>query len=247
MSLQELIAEAYQVKPDQVTGPEWLGGTRFDVLATLPPGSTTADAYRMLQTLLAERFRLAVDRQTAMEPAWAFTLGKKRPNWKEAAASAAEDTPLKPGEVDLDTPAGHVRMASNGAGGRFIMGKNGLVNFRTDTDQMVMYLEGTKVTTAGLAELLTHLSRTGGGDGRRVIDETGLAGAYDFALNLRVPQSSGSPSAQDPENGGLPVASDPTRSVVLQAVGELGLQWKASEAPVERIVVDHVDKVPTAN
>src|SRR5260370_21005376 len=39
MSLADLIRTAYRLKPYQVSGPDWMGAQRFDVLATLPDGA----------------------------------------------------------------------------------------------------------------------------------------------------------------------------------------------------------------
>ncbi len=36
ITLQFLIARAYGVAPDQITGPRWLGDERYDIVATLP-------------------------------------------------------------------------------------------------------------------------------------------------------------------------------------------------------------------
>src|SRR5262245_13889805 len=44
MNLKSLIVHAYQVKPYQVSGPEWLEQLRFDIVAKYPEGGTKADA-----------------------------------------------------------------------------------------------------------------------------------------------------------------------------------------------------------
>src|SRR5665213_287308 len=36
MSLMEIVAAAYRVKPYQVTGPDWLTTERFDIVAKIP-------------------------------------------------------------------------------------------------------------------------------------------------------------------------------------------------------------------
>src|SRR5678816_830986 len=40
MSLADLIPVAYNVKPFQVAGPEWMRSQRFDIIAKLPEGAT---------------------------------------------------------------------------------------------------------------------------------------------------------------------------------------------------------------
>ena len=51
LSLRDLIVLAYKVKPYQITGPNWLNGQRFDIMATVPEGATKDDIPQMLQAL----------------------------------------------------------------------------------------------------------------------------------------------------------------------------------------------------
>jgi uncharacterized protein (TIGR03435 family) len=46
--------------------------------------------------------------------------------------------------------------------------------------------------------------------------------------------------------GAVPEASEPTGSI-FSAIQQLGLKLDARKAPVEVIVVDHVEKTPTEN
>ena len=59
-SLTDLICKAYDVKKFQVSGPDWLGTQRFDVIAKMPEGATKDQVPQMLQNLLAERFKLEI-------------------------------------------------------------------------------------------------------------------------------------------------------------------------------------------
>jgi hypothetical protein len=58
LSLKDLIAAAYKVKDYQITGPDWMGTQRFDISARMPEGSAKDDAPKMLQALLADRFKV---------------------------------------------------------------------------------------------------------------------------------------------------------------------------------------------
>jgi hypothetical protein len=61
-----LIMTAYKVEPWQVSGgPPWMGSDRFNIAANAPgDGRPTGDQIqRMLQSLLADRFRLKVHRE----------------------------------------------------------------------------------------------------------------------------------------------------------------------------------------
>jgi len=67
----DLIARAYRVEPDAVTGgPPGLAFDRYDIVAKTPPGTAESDTRRMLQTLLADRFKLAVKMETRALPAF---------------------------------------------------------------------------------------------------------------------------------------------------------------------------------
>src|SRR5437773_2394557 len=48
-SLKELIETAYQVKDYQISGPDWLGSRRFDIMATMPTNTTREQGALMLQ------------------------------------------------------------------------------------------------------------------------------------------------------------------------------------------------------
>ena len=87
----DLITRAYQAEPDAVTGgPPGLEFDHYEIVAQTPPGATQADTARMLQSLLADRFKLVVS--TGMKPLPAFVLrvGKTGPQLKPAADTNAE-------------------------------------------------------------------------------------------------------------------------------------------------------------
>jgi hypothetical protein len=52
----------------RTTGPSWLDIVRFDVIAKVPEGTTTAAIPGMLQALLADRFHLRKHRDTSPSP-----------------------------------------------------------------------------------------------------------------------------------------------------------------------------------
>jgi uncharacterized protein (TIGR03435 family) len=77
--LQALIRMAYQVKDYQLFGaPNWLNTENFDIVAKVPPGAKakSEQVMSMLQTLLADRFKLAVHRETKVLQGYALVLAK---------------------------------------------------------------------------------------------------------------------------------------------------------------------------
>lgn len=79
VTLMNLIARAYRVRAFQVSGPDWMKSARFDIAAKLPEGASPGQAPEMLQTLLAERFKLALHRISKEFPVYALIVGKNGP------------------------------------------------------------------------------------------------------------------------------------------------------------------------
>lgn len=75
-ALTELIARAYRVRTFQVSGPGWMNDERYDIVAKLPEGSTPDQIPEMLQSLLAERFKLATHRTTKEFGVYALVVAK---------------------------------------------------------------------------------------------------------------------------------------------------------------------------
>src|SRR4051812_35624061 len=51
-ALKSLIVDAYEVRYEQVIGPDWLNSENYDLIATLPAGSSRTQVPLMLQALL---------------------------------------------------------------------------------------------------------------------------------------------------------------------------------------------------
>jgi uncharacterized protein (TIGR03435 family) len=90
-----LLMRAYDVHRRQILGPEWLGTKHFDVAAKLPDGANLKQIPKMLQALLAERFKLRAHNETRILPGFALLVGKGGPKMKIAE-----------GERDLRRSAG---------------------------------------------------------------------------------------------------------------------------------------------
>jgi len=106
-TMLDLIRTAYGVQADSVIGgPNWLERNRFDVIAKAPESTSPAVIKRMLQTLLAERFKLVVHNDTKPVPGYALTLGSGKPKLKEATGQGTTGCEMKtqtpqPGTVPL--------------------------------------------------------------------------------------------------------------------------------------------------
>src|SRR5437764_7834940 len=85
-SMVDLIRTAYGFEADKILeGPSWLEFNRFDVIAKVPNGTAPAETLKlMLQSLLAERFKLVVHKDTRPVDGFVLSLGKGKPKLKEA-------------------------------------------------------------------------------------------------------------------------------------------------------------------
>jgi len=97
--LKILIALAYHVRPEGVTGgPAWLGSDRFDIVAKAAQTTPPDEMRRMLQTLLAERFKLEMHTDQKILPAYALLQGKAGPKLQPSEPGLLTDQRCRPGE-----------------------------------------------------------------------------------------------------------------------------------------------------
>jgi uncharacterized protein (TIGR03435 family) len=183
VSLRKLIVNGYGIKDYQFVGPDWMSSELYDIVATMPAGSTGVEVMPMIQTLLAERFRVAIHRETREMPVYALVVGRN-------------GTPLKPVEFG--------RSSTSYSPGQFVAVKTAMDKF---------------------AEFLARQVD------RPVLNMTELKGLYDFKLEFSTDEA-------HPESG------TPLIAAMQQ---QIGLKLEARKAPVEMLVVDHAEKIPTAN
>jgi len=269
LTLKQLITVAYKVKEYQITGPAWLATEHYDIVAKMPEGSTKDDAPKMLQTLLAERFKVVIHRETQDHPVLALVVGKGGPKLKESPVAPEPidpDTPLKPGEMKVDGPDGPVRITTHPDGTiTENMGKQGTATIKVDGQNI--HLVADTVTMEGFADLLTAVMQMGGGGSKPVVDKTELKGNYQVAVDLSLaalmdmaraqiadmglsmPGGAGAAGGGATSGTAANVASDPGGSgaTVYASVEKLGLKLEQRKAPVEQLVVDSAEKTPTEN
>jgi uncharacterized protein (TIGR03435 family) len=255
-SLKHLIAYAYKLRIYEVSGPDWLITDRFDIAARMPDGASKDDVPGMLLTLLEDRFRLAAHHEMQDQPVLGLVVAKSGPKLKESTAPAQpldETASLKPGESMMDTPTGPVRLTKNADGSTtYNMGTRGTFTLKFEGASLSMHMEASHISMAGFAIMMTSL---GGGEGRQVVDMTGLTGNYEAAVDFSLMDLMSSLHDQGidiptgPPGGGQGGgAVDPGGGeTVSAALEKLGLKLERSRAKVHRLVVDHVEKSPTEN
>ena len=152
LDLRSLMSYAYGVKPYQISGPDWMATTRFDILAKMPEGSKKEDAPKMLQTLLEERFKLTTHRDSAEHPVLALVVGKGGPKLKASAEKPVaidESAPLKPGELKMDGSEGPVRVKVDMTTGSSVidMGLQGKMSYKVNPATRTFHIDFSMTTS----------------------------------------------------------------------------------------------------
>lgn len=275
--LMGLVCIAYKVKPYQVAGnPDWMSANmnadRFDILAKMPEGTSKDQVPEMLQSLLAERFKLAIHHEKRETPVYALIIGKSGLKMKESppdapeppAATPAEGAAAAPGPNDKPAAPAKGEMSFGSGDSKVTMKQsgNGMVINSKDTGPMRMTptenggwrMEGDKMTMEMFGSMLSgYLDRP-------VVDLTELKGKYQIALDMSLDTlmsiarrygmnagAAGMPGAGGAKGNPADAASDPGGGSLFTSVQQLGLKLEARKLPYDFIVIDHVEKVPTEN
>jgi uncharacterized protein (TIGR03435 family) len=89
-SLRSITCWAYKVMDFQVKGPDWLGSQRFDITAKAAGTVDDAQLRLMMQTLLADRFKMVVHPETKEMTAYLLQVAKGGPKVKESTSGEGE-------------------------------------------------------------------------------------------------------------------------------------------------------------
>jgi uncharacterized protein (TIGR03435 family) len=94
ISLAEIIGQAYRVQQNQIESADSLLPDRFDIHAVIPAETAADQVPPMLQTLLRDRFKLALHRETRQLPVYALATAKNGSKLKpaESASGITSDT-----------------------------------------------------------------------------------------------------------------------------------------------------------
>src|SRR6185437_11282890 len=245
MTMQQLLAYAYDVKPYQIVGPDWLQTEHYDIVARLPEVSTKNDAPAMLKALLADRFKLAAHLEDRDLAVFALVVGKDGPKLKDSPEPPPidESAPLKPGETNVN------------------MGTRGVFTEKINTQTQALAIDGKGVAMPGFVDMVNQIMQIGGPGSKLVVDRTGLKGHYEVALQLSladlvaaarrggmdIPAGPGGAGAPGGAGGDAAEASDPGGgggSTVTHSLEALGLKLESAKAPVQQLIIDHAEKTP---
>lgn len=85
ITLKGLLRTAYDVRGFQISGgPKWLDTARYDVEANALGNPRPAEVRVMMQTLLADRFRLKLHRESRELPVYWLVVGRNGPKIQQA-------------------------------------------------------------------------------------------------------------------------------------------------------------------
>jgi uncharacterized protein (TIGR03435 family) len=152
-TMLDFISLAYGVDSQAVLGgPNWLARNRFDVIAKTPDGTSREKLQLMMQSMLAERFKLVLHKDTKPIPSYVLAVNGT-PKLKAAAAPAdPKQSPCTPVQPPLQTSTNVPFLAYSCRG----------------------------VTMEAFAQFLQFASN--GYVTTRAVDQTGLKGNWDFDL-----------------------------------------------------------------
>jgi uncharacterized protein (TIGR03435 family) len=243
MTINNLVTYAYDVEPFQVTGPEWAGHDRFDIEANFPEGAERKDDRRMLQTLLKDRFKLAVHLEKRDLEGYVLVVGKHGEKLKPSLpdrGNPVTESPSQSGDTSVGGEVAKPKITRNKDGSSTVdLGERGIQTVSFDQERGAMHYDVSKISMEDLAARLRNCLGKGV---HKVIDETGIKGTYHLAWDCPFPTlpSSGTNSADV-----LP--SDPQDSSSLtRSLDALGLKLDKRKFLQDVYVIDHVEQ-PSAN
>jgi uncharacterized protein (TIGR03435 family) len=229
-SIKDLIYIGSHIRRYQISGPDWLGGDKFDVAAKIPEGTSQRTIAEMMQNLLKDRFGLKTHWDKKELSAYTLELAKRVPEMREAT----------PPEKEVFFPMGNIRGMSSiidwGSGSRFSFSDGVLDAKRLNMDQF----------TEWLSNFLD----------KPVINNTALKGYYDFSLKLS-PQDFQIMFLWAAMAGGSELPPDVVRKMqqfdglsldsLMTALRLVGLKLDHGKGPGDILVIDTVQKKPTEN
>jgi bla regulator protein blaR1 len=243
VTARNLIEQAYGIPwtPGRnervVGGPRWIDDNRYDIDARIDQSLVARfekmsreerkeQMSLMMQSLLADRFKLRVHVQSVELPIYALMFAKGGPKLtatKDVPTNTAEDQ--SPAKVVSAMRPEDIR-------------KGILVLYREQAAEMT-----AKATT--IDELVHWLAGYSEIGGRTVMNRTGLPGPYDFTLRwTRERLIAQGPPDEQLRSAPANVPEAPELFTALQE--QLGLRLMSTKGPVEVLVVDHID-LPSQN
>jgi len=224
MALVEVVMMAYGLERNQVFIPNDLKDERYDFNTKAPAGTTAEQAKVMWQNLLSDRFHLKYHRESRITPVWELTVSKGGVKMLTSSLGKPDDPRASP-------------LPEQKLGGSLWLppGKSEVRSY-TRSEDGVSLMAGRQVLLSDLARQLEPFLRQPGVI-QGVVDNTGLAGAYDFGLQFVSLNNQDRPYSKATDAPGIFTAIEQY----------LGLKIENVKRPIQVLVVDQANRFPTEN
>lgn len=211
-----------------VGGPAWMESDNYDV-ATKAEGTARVEQMLgpMMQTLLEDRFKLKIHRDSKEAQVYVLTAAKggvKLEQTKEGSCVPIDLSHMSPPTPGQPRPnfCGNPSVLRNGSA--VTISARGITLERLASGVLSRFL------------------------GRQVLDKSGLPGMFDVRLEFTpdnsLPGLAGRGGTEEP--GTPPPSGDGSGVSIFNALQQLGLKLEAGKGPVEILVIDHVER-PSEN
>jgi uncharacterized protein (TIGR03435 family) len=227
-------AQAGAVFPSHVLealgGPGWLDTDRYDIFAKAAGNASSSEMMGpMLRTLLEDRFKVKVHKESRDAPVYELTVANNNPKLQPSKDGSC--VPMDLNSLPQNIKPGDSMPKFCGAGGG---------TFRDG--RLVQDWYGVSMAELAGRMFASHVDRP-------VIDKTGLTGRFDVHLEFAPDDAMSGPGPvllNGVDRPGAP-STDPTGPSIFTALQEqLGLKLSPAKGPVEVIVIDRAEK-PSAN
>jgi uncharacterized protein (TIGR03435 family) len=217
--------------------PDWVRNDRYDIEARTAEPATKDEMRLMMQSLLAERFGLKVHREARDVPVFGLALATPGMPGRQLKPHPANDdcaTTALPENSDSKASGAAQEMHAAKPNAALPI-PCGMIARLPVSGQGARRFGGRNVTMKMLAESMPFQTGLATLD-RPLIDKTGLSGGFDFSIEWTPPEEMGQP-------GDVGSFGAPFREALRK---QLGLKLEPQKAPVEVLVIDHVEQ-PSAN
>lgn len=238
VTLRMLVMAAYQKQPFEIVGgPEWQNADKYDINAKSAEASPTTDQlFGMLQTLLADRFKLKLHNETREVPIYALVLARSDRKLGAKLKPSTDNCP----DFKVQQQQQLEALAKGGLQG---LAASAMKPGETRPCAFGSYpagpgLIGVKASGQALSTLALVLTQLAG---RPVVDKTGLTGLYDFEMTIDL-QTLARIYAELGINMPLPPGLPEGPSLMTLLQEDLGLKLDSQRGPGDVLVIDSAER-----
>ena len=227
LSLGNILVRAYNIFHFQLIAPKWIEDERFEFIAKVPSGAMEQQVPLMLRDMLGQRFKLKAHYETRRVDVYRLVTDNHGPNFNPS---------------NLTGTRSQLPRANAGSA----VDRDGFPVPSADRPEtMTIMTGGHPHMTAVRMSMGTFATWLSSQIEHPVTDATGLKGEYDFRLTW-------APIAKHElsrvSSSDIPAPGEDDGPTLFEAVRQqLGLRLVLGKGPLDVLVVDHIERSPTAN